>query len=368
MTNSEPLQELYEHYHFSVDKGQKALRIDKYISSHLEGTSRNRVQLASAAGYVLVNGKAVKNNYLVRPSDEISVVMPYEKRVCKLIPEDIPLDIPYEDESLLIVNKAAGMTVHPGHGNYEHTLVNALAWHFGQREPLEDEDPRMGVLVHRIDKDTSGLLVIAKTEQAQYFLARQFFDHSVERQYIALVWGDMEADEGSISGNIGRDPSDRLRFAVCKDPKQGKPAVTHYKVLERFGYASLVACRLETGRTHQIRVHMNHIGHPLLNDARYGGACIRENAAFPKFGSFMEHCFEIMPRQALHAQSIGFIHPASRKKVCFTSELPADFKAVLEKMRGCSKVRTAAETASAPVHRPSSGILSSESAEPVSEA
>ncbi len=324
--------ELFEHYHLSVDKGQDLLRIDRYLTDHLESTSRNRVQMACDAGYVLVNDKPVKNNYRVKPLDQIRILLPYERREFQIMAEDIPLDIPYEDDDVLLVNKPAGLTVHPGHGNYTGTLLNGLAWHFGSRGVVEANDNRMGVLVHRIDKDTSGLLVIAKSDVAQFRLAKQFFNHTVKRQYLALVWGNVKEDAGTITGNIGRDPSDRLRFCVT-DGNSGKPAVTHYTVLERFGYVTLVECRLETGRTHQIRVHMSHIGHPLFNDARYGGNRICQGTQFSKYRQFVENCFALMPRQALHARTLGFVHPSTGKEVFFETPLPADFQSVLEKWR-----------------------------------
>ena len=326
-------QELFEHFHITVDKGQSPLRIDKFLASKLEATSRNRIQLAAESQYILVNGIPVKNNYKVRPLDDIRIMLPYEKREFKLIAEDIPLDIVFEDSDILVINKPAGLTVHPGHGNYTGTLLNALAWHFGERGTVNTDDSRMGVLVHRIDKDTSGLLVVAKSEEAQFRLARQFFDHSVDRVYHALVWGDMEDDEGTITGDIARHPSDRLRFSVCAEGKTGKHAVTHYRVLERFGYVTLVECRLETGRTHQIRVHMEHAGHPLFGDARYGGDRIRKGTRFTKYKQFIDNCFEIMPRQALHAMTLGFVHPRSREKIDFRAPLPEDFEKVLEKWR-----------------------------------
>lgn len=327
------LEDLYEHFHLTVDRGQALLRLDRYLVSKLESTSRHRIQLATEAGYVLVNGVAAKNNYRVKPLDDIRIVLPYQRRECTIVAQDIPLNIPYEDDDLLIVNKPAGLTVHPGHGNYTGTMINALAWHFGIRGNVEGQDVRMGVLVHRIDKDTSGLLVVAKTEEAQFKLAKQFFDHSVNRLYTALVWGNLEADSGTITGNIGRHPNDRLRFKVYDDPTKGKHAVTHYRVLERFGYVTLVECKLETGRTHQIRVHFEHIGHPLFNDARYGGDRIRQGTQFSKYKQFVENCFDILPRQALHARTLGFIHPHTGKAISFEAPLPSEFTRVLEKWR-----------------------------------
>ena len=278
LSEEEEQQDLYEHFRLEADRGQSPMRIDKFLAEHMQDTSRHRVQLAIDAEYVRINGQVVKASYKVRPLDVITLVMPYQRRGVEIKPEDIPLDIVYEDDDLLVVNKPAGMVVHPGHGNYSGTLVNALAFYLGLQPDPDAGDERMGLLVHRIDKDTSGLLVVAKTDAAQIDLARQFFRHSIERRYWALVWGNIAEDEGTVDAPIGRDPNDRLRFRVCSDPAQGKEAVTHYRVLERFGYVTLVECVLETGRTHQIRVHMNHIGHPLFNDARYGGDRILKGA------------------------------------------------------------------------------------------
>lgn len=328
----EEVQELYEHFHFSIDKGQHLLRIDKYLAAHIEGISRSRIQAAADTGYILVNGTAVKASYPVKPLDQISVVMPYRRRGLEILSEDIPLDIVYEDDEVLVINKPAGLVVHPGHGNYSGTLVNALAWHLGIRGKVEG-DERMGMLVHRIDKNTSGLLVVAKTDEAQFRLSKQFFDHTVQREYIALVWGNPEPESGSIDLDIGRDPKDRLRFKAFLPNTVGKHAVTHYRVVEHFGYVSLVACRLETGRTHQIRVHMEAIGNPLFNDERYGGNRIRQGVVFAKFSAFIENCFRIMPRQALHAQTLGFIHPKTKEAMYFTAPLPADFQQMLDKWR-----------------------------------
>jgi len=325
-------QEMFEHFRMVVDSGQAPLRVDKYLSDHLRDTSRHRVQLAIEAEYVRVNDKVVKANYKVRPLDVITLMMPYRRRGIEIKPEPIPLDIVYEDEDLLVVNKPAGMVVHPGHGNYSGTLVNALAYHLG-RQGEESEDGRMGLLVHRIDKDTSGLLVVAKEDAAQIELARQFFHHTIERRYWALVWGNIADDEGTIDAPIGRDPNDRLRFRVCADETQGKHAVTHFRVLERFGYVTLVECRLETGRTHQIRVHMNYIGHPLFNDARYGGDRILKGTLYTKYKQFIDNCFALCPRQALHAKTLGFVHPRTRKGISLDSEIPSDISALLEKWR-----------------------------------
>lgn len=322
--------EMYEHFAMTVDKGQSMLRIDKYLACRMEHCSRNRIQAAADNGNILVNGQPIKSSYKVKPFDRISIVMPYPRRETEVIPQDIPLDIVYEDEALLIVNKPAGMVVHPGHGNWDGTLVNALAWHLRNLPMFNEGDMRAG-LVHRIDKDTSGLLVIAKTEQAHVRLAKQFFDHTITRRYIALVWGDFEEPEGTITGHIGRSRSDRQKMAVYPDGSEGKHAVTHYKVLKRYGYVSLIECRLETGRTHQIRVHMAHIGHPLFNDARYGGDSILRGTTFTKYKQFVENCFTLLPRQALHARSLGFIHPTTGRKVLFESPLPADMQAVVTK-------------------------------------
>ena len=329
----EELDELFEHFRLNVDVGQTPMRIDKYMSEHMEDTSRHRVQLAIKEGYVHVGEKVVKANYIVRPGDVIRFVMPYRRRGMEILPQDIPLNIVYEDEDVLVVNKPAGMVVHPGHGHFEGTLINALAYHLGIRQGPDADDERMGILVHRIDKDTSGLLLVAKNDEAQLKLARQFFEHSIERCYNAVVWGNIQEDEGTIDTYIGRDPNDRLRFRVFDDPQKGKRAITHYKVLERFGYVTLVECRLETGRTHQIRVHMASIGHPLFADERYGGMEIRKGTIYAKYKQFIRNCFEICPRQALHARTLGFEHPTSRKFLRFDSTLPEDMLKLLDKWR-----------------------------------
>jgi 23S rRNA pseudouridine1911/1915/1917 synthase len=326
-------EEMYEHFRLVADKGQEPLRIDKFIASHQERTSRHRVQLAIKAGFVRVGDKTVKANYIVRPEDVITFVMPYERRGVEILPEQIPLDIVYEDEDVMVVNKPAGMVVHPGHGNYSGTLVNALAGYLGISQGPDAEDERMGVLVHRIDKDTSGLLVVAKNPAAQLHLADQFFVHSIDRIYTAVVWGNLAEDEGTVEGTIGRDPNDRLRFRVYDDPEKGKWAVTHWRVLERYGFITVVECRLETGRTHQIRVHMSSLGHPLFNDARYGGAEIRQGTIYAKYRQFIQNCFEICPRQALHARTLGFTHPRTGERLHFDSPLPADMEALIEKWR-----------------------------------
>lgn len=330
-------REMFEHFRLELDKGQTPMRVDKYMATHLENTSRNRIQLAIRQEYVKVNGKTAKANCIVRPGDVISFVMPYQRRGLEILPENIPLDIVYEDDDLLVVNKKAGMVVHPGHGHFSGTLVNALAFHLGISQGPDAEDERMGVLVHRIDKDTSGLLVVAKNDEAQLDLAKQFFVHSIDRRYVAVVWGNLKDDEGTITGNIGRDPNDRMRFKVFPDGDCGKHAVTHYKVLERFGFVTVVECRLETGRTHQIRVHFNWIGHPLFNDERYDGSEIRKGTIYAKYRQFIENCFRIMPRQALHAKTLGFIHPRTKEHLLFDSPLPEDMKALIEKWRNYVK-------------------------------
>lgn len=326
-------QGMFEHFRLNVDKGQTPMRVDKYMATHLEDTSRHRVQTAIKEGYVRVNDKVAKANLIIRPNDVIRFVMPYRRRGMEILPQDIPLNIVYEDDDLLLVNKQAGMVVHPGHGHFEGTLVNALSYHLGISQGPDAEDERMGILVHRIDKDTSGLLVVAKNDEAQLNLAGQFFEHSIERRYNAIVWGNIQEDEGTIDANIGRDPNDRLRFRVYDDPEKGKHAVTHYKVLERFGFVTLVECKLETGRTHQIRVHMSSIGHPLFNDERYGGSEIRKGTIYAKYKQFIMNCFEICPRQALHARTLGFVHPSTGKWIQFDSALPDDMVNLLEKWR-----------------------------------
>lgn len=334
--------ELFEHFAVTVDRGQAMLRIDKYLVDRLENCSRSRVQAAAEGGNILVNDVAVKPSYKVKPGDRISIVMPYPKREIEIIPENIPLDIIYEDDDLLIVNKEAGLVVHPGHGNYSGTLVNALTYHLQGLPMFQEGDMRAG-LVHRIDKNTSGLLVIAKNEKSHAKLARQFFDHTIERRYVALVWGNFAEDEGMVEGNIGRSVRDRLKMAVFPDGSDGKHAVTHYKVLKRFGYVTLVECRLETGRTHQIRVHMEYIGHPLFNDERYGGDRILKGTTFSKYKQFIENCFTMMPRHALHARSLGFVHPSTKKEMYFESDLPTDFRTVIDKWETYTNARPAEE-------------------------
>ncbi|WP_297807268.1 RluA family pseudouridine synthase [uncultured Alistipes sp.] len=323
-------EELYEHFTVTVDKGQSLLRLDKFLVHRMEHCSRNRIQVAADSGNILVNGTPAKASYKVKPLDRISIVMPYPRRDTEIEPQDIPLDILYEDDDVILVNKAAGMVVHPGHGNWEGTLVHALAWHLRDVPMFQEGSERAG-LVHRIDKDTSGILVVAKNETAHAFLARQFYEHTTYRRYVALVWGDFDEDEGTITGNIGRSPRERQKMYVFEDGSDGKHAVTHWRVLRRYGYVTLVECRLETGRTHQIRVHMAWQGHPLFNDARYGGDRILRGTTFTKYRQFIENCFELMPRQALHARALGFVHPATRREMTFESGLPDDFRAVLDK-------------------------------------
>ncbi|MBR4974840.1 MAG: RluA family pseudouridine synthase [Bacteroidales bacterium] len=330
---------MFEHFRFEVDKGQALLRIDKYLTAHLEGTSRHRVQQAIDAEYVRVNGNLVKANYKIKPCDLITIHLPYRRRGLEIKPEKMDLDIRYEDDDLMVINKPAGLVVHPGHGNYTGTLLNGLSYYLGISQGPDAKDERMGVLVHRIDKDTSGTLLIAKNEDSQLFLAKQFFVHSIERKYIAIVWGDIQEDSGTIIGNIGRDPNDRLKFKVFEDGSCGKHAVTHYRVIERLGYVTVVECQLETGRTHQIRVHMNHIGHPLFNDQRYGGDRILKGTLYTKYKQFIDNCFELLPRQALHAKTIGFVHPTTRKTIVVESELPDDMVSVIDKFRTLLKSR-----------------------------
>lgn len=324
--------ELYEHFKVVVDKGQSPVRIDKYLFERIVNASRNRIQSAADAGFVMANGKPVKSSYKVKPLDVLTVMMDRPKYDNDIIPEDIPLDIVYEDSELMVINKPAGLVVHPGCGNYHGTLVNAIAWHLRDVPTYDPNDPQVG-LVHRIDKDTSGLLVIAKTPDAKTSLGMQFYNKTTKREYNALVWGIVEENEGTITGNIGRNPKDRMQMAVMTDPNQGKHAVTHYKVLERLGYVTLVKCVLETGRTHQIRVHMKHIGHVLFNDERYGGNEILKGTHFSKYKQFVNNCFDICPRQALHAKTLGFVHPKTGEEMFFTSELPKDMTDLIEKWR-----------------------------------
>src|SRR5690554_2776677 len=315
----------FEHYKLSVDQGQAPVRIDRFLTDKLANATRNRVQNAIELGSVQINGHNTKANYKIKPGDVITVMMEAPKEEFEVLPENIPLDIVYEDDVLLIVNKPAGMVVHPAHGNWSGTLVNALAYHFKQLPELPGNSGRPG-LVHRIDKDTSGILAIAKSEKAMTNLAKQFFDHSIQRTYQALIWGEPAADEGTIDAHIGRNQKNRKLMDVFPDGSQGKRAVTHWKVLKRLRYVTLVQCRLETGRTHQIRTHMKYIGHPLFNDAMYGGDMIRKGTQFAKYKAFIKNCFELLPRQALHAHSLGFEHPVSREYIQFESQLPADME------------------------------------------
>lgn len=323
---------LFEHHRFVSDNGQGLVRIDKFLHDRIVNSSRTKIQEAADAGNILVNGTAVKANYRVKPKDVITIVMAYPPREVEIIPQNIPLTIVYEDDDLMVINKPAGMVVHPGHGNYDGTLVNALAYYFRNNANYNATDPRLG-LVHRIDKNTSGLLLIAKNEYAKINLAKQFFDKTTERVYKALVWGNFQENEGTIKGNIGRSLKDRMQMDVFPNGEQGKHAVTHYKVIENFNYVSFVECRLETGRTHQIRAHMKYIGHPLFNDERYGGNSILKGTTFNKYKQFVQNCFDTCPRQALHAQTLGFIHPISKEKLFFTSDIPEDMKDLLEKWR-----------------------------------
>ena len=325
-------EELFEHFRFIADDGQSLLRIDKFLVNRLESTSRSRIQAAANSGNILVNDEAVKPNYKVKPKDIISIVLPQPPRKLELIPEDIPINIVFEDDHLLVVNKQPGMVVHPGYGNYTGTLINALMYHLKDNPLFNSGDERPG-LVHRIDKDTSGLLVVAKTELAMNKLANQFFRKTAKRTYQAIVWGNLEDEEGTITGNIGRNPKNRKQMYVFEDGSDGKHAVTHYRVLERFDYVNLVECRLETGRTHQIRVHFQYIKHPLFNDAEYGGDKILRGTTFTKYKQFIINCFQALPRQALHAKTLGFIHPATGKEMTFNSELTDDMLEVLEKWR-----------------------------------
>ena len=329
-------ESLYEHYSFIANSGQHALRVDKFLMNRIENATRNKIQQAAKAGSVRVNGVVVKSNYKVKGGDEVKVLFTHPPYENLLVGEDIPLDIVYEDDALIVVNKAAGMVVHPGHGNYSGTLLNALLYHL-KSLPLNAND-RPG-LVHRIDKDTSGLLVVAKTEKAMTHLAKQFFDKTSQRSYYALVWGDVRNDTGTIEGHIGRDPRNRLLMTVFPDGDQGKEAITHYEVLERFGYTTLVRCRLETGRTHQIRAHMKHIGHTLFGDARYGGDNILKGTIFTKYKQFVDNCFKLLSRQALHAQTLGFVHPISGKSMSFEATLPNDMLSALDKWRHYTKHR-----------------------------
>ena len=322
--------ELHEHYSFTVEKGQQPLRIDKYLMNFVENATRNKIQAAAKDGSIRVNELVVKSNYKVKPLDQIRVLFEHPPHENLLVPEDIPIDVVYEDDDLLVVNKAPGMVVHPGHGNYSGTLINALLFHF---DNLPNNSSNRPGLVHRIDKDTSGLLVVAKTEKAMAHLSAQFKAKTSEREYVALVWGNVELEEGTIESNIGRHPKNRLQNTVYfgDEADKGKPAITHYKVLQRLGYVTLLACRLETGRTHQIRVHMKHIGHTLFNDERYGGERILKGTTFTKYKQFVDNCFKTLPRQALHAKTLGFVHPTTGKTMSFTTEIPQDMQNCIEK-------------------------------------
>ncbi len=325
-------QEQFEHQRFVVDKGQSAMRIDKYLVNLMPNTSRNRIQDAATAGNILVNEKPVKSNYKVKPNDIITIILAYPPADYEIVPQDIPINIVYEDDDLIVVNKTPGLVVHPGFGNFDGTLLNAIAWHLKDDPKFDANDARLG-LVHRIDKDTSGLIIVAKTADAKSNLGKQFFNKTTKRTYNALVWGNLKEDEGTITGALARDPRDRMLFKVFDEEENpmAKHAVTHYKVLKRFAYVNLLECRLETGRTHQIRVHMKHIGHTLFNDFRYGGDEVLKGNRTAKYQQFVRNCFEICPRQALHAKTLGFVHPTSGEEMHFDSDLPADIQDVIEK-------------------------------------
>ncbi len=326
--------DLYEHHSFVAAKGQEPLRVDKFLMNFIDNATRNKIQQAAKSGNIWVNGEPTKQNYRVKAGDEVKVLFEHPPHEFLLTPEELPLQVVYEDSSLMVVNKEAGMVVHPGHGNYSGTLVNALLYHC--KDLPNNADQRPG-LVHRIDKDTSGLLVIAKTDHAMTHLAKQFYDKTSEREYVALVWGNVENVTGTISGHLGRHPKNRLQMHVFPNGDEGKPAVTHYRVLERFGYVTAVSCQLETGRTHQIRVHMKYLGHTLFNDGRYGGDAILKGTTFTKYKQFVENCFKILPRQALHAKTLGFVHPETGEKMVFDSELPEDMTRCMEKWRAYAK-------------------------------
>lgn len=335
-------QEMFEHFRFKADPGQSMLRIDKFLADRMENTSRTRIQNAAEAGCILVNNNPVKSNYKIKPGDVVQIVLPTPPREIELIPEDIPIDIVYEDDDLVVVNKKPGMVVHPGYGNYTGTLVNALMWHLRDLPLFSSGESRPG-LVHRIDKNTSGILVVAKNELSLMKLSKQFYDRTTDRKYIALVWGVPDPLAGTITGNVGRNIKDRRIMQVFSDGDEGKPAITHYKVIENFGYTSLIECKLETGRTHQIRVHMSHMKHPLFNDEEYGGDKIWKGTTFTKYQQFIRNCFNILPRQALHARSLAFDHPVTGKRMSFESDLPDDMKQVIEKWRKYVESRELAE-------------------------
>lgn len=324
--------EMYEHHRIEAENGQNLLRVDKFLMTRLPNASRTKIQEAADAGNIRVNGNPVKSSYKVKPRDIVTVMMAYPRREIEIIPEDIPLDIVYEDEALLVVNKPAGMVVHPSYGHYSGTLVNALAWHLRGNPLFNAADPRPG-LVHRIDKDTSGLLVVAKTEKAKNHLAAQFFHKTSSRRYTAVCWGNLESETGTITGNIGRSLANRKVMACFPDGSHGKPAVTHWRVLERLGYVNVVECILETGRTHQIRAHFKHIRHPLFNDKDYGGDEILKGTTFAKYRQFVQNCFDTCPRQALHAKTLGFDHPLTGERLSFDSPLPDDMRRLIEKWR-----------------------------------
>ena len=329
--------ELFEHHRIVVDPGQETERVDKFLFNKIQNVSRNKIQQAAKAGNILINEKQVKSNYKIKPGDVISVVMSYPPREVEINSEEIPLGIVYEDDDVIVVNKQAGLVVHPGHGNYTGTLLNGLSFYFEQTGQKSKVENGFGYLVHRIDKDTTGLLVVAKTEKALTCLSKQFANKTSTRKYVALVWGDLKEDESIIDNHIGRNPKNRLQMMVFPDGEHGKPAITHYKVLERFGYVTLVELQLKTGRTHQIRAHMKHIGHPLFNDARYGGDKILKGTTFSKYKQFVENTFKVLPRQALHAKTLGFIHPSTHKFMEFSSEIPEDMQQAIERWRNYAK-------------------------------
>ncbi|NJM79873.1 MAG: RluA family pseudouridine synthase [Flavobacterium sp.] len=332
--------ELHEHHRFVISKGQQTLRIDKFLMNAIENTTRSKIQKAADSGSIFVNDIPVKSNYKVKPDDVVRVMLEHPPYEHLLKGENIPIDIVFEDDQVIVVNKPVGMVVHPGHGNYSGTLVNALAYHFDNLPLNSSERPG---LVHRIDKDTSGLLVVAKTDVAMDYLTKQFAAKTSEREYVALVWGDVKEEEGTIEGNIDRHPVNRMQMYVFPDGEKGKPAITHYKVLERFGYVTLISCRLETGRTHQIRVHLKHIGHTLFNDERYGGNVILKGTTFTKYKQFVDNCFKVLPRQALHAKTLGFEHPITKEFMRFDTEIPQDMQDCIEKWRVYSKAQTYVE-------------------------
>ena len=324
------IDSLYEHYAFIADPGQSPLRVDKFLMSRIENVTRNKIQQSAKEGSIYVNDLIVKSNYKVKGRDRVKVLFAHPPYENLLVAEDIAIDIVYEDDILVVINKPPGLVVHPGHGNYSGTLLNGLLHHF---EKLPKNLNNRPGLVHRIDKDTSGLLVVAKTEQAMTHLSKQFFDKTSERKYLALVWGDVKEDKGTIEGAIGRHPKNRLQMTVFEDNSEGKEAITHFKVLERFGYVTLIECQLETGRTHQIRAHLKFIGHTLFNDARYGGEKILKGTSFTKYRQFVDNCFKLLPRQALHAKTLGFIHPKTGEKMQYDSPIPDDFNSAIDKWR-----------------------------------